>query len=137
MNSFKKIQNQLIRSFFPFVERFYPFLSLALILPAWLIPDTYWQTRVVFFWFWFITSEIRWTGVKERDYLSIQPGSGLFYSIYRLIDRFFFLFLILVPVILLTPGPQWLKDGFLGVLVLAVLLRAIGDWKYRPKKPEQ
>ena len=118
------------------MERFYPFLSLALILPAWLITETFWQIRVIFFWLWFIASEIYWAGVKERDYLSMQPGVGLFYSIYRSIDRFSFL-LLLFPVVLLIPNPQWLTNGFLGVLVLAVLLHAIGDWKYRPKKQKE
>jgi hypothetical protein len=137
MNSLEKSRNQLVHFFFPFVERFYPFLSLALLLPAWLIPETYWQIRIVFFWLWFITSEIRWAGVMGRDYLPMQPGIGLFYPIYRLIDRLFFLLVLLFPVVLLIPNPRWLKNGFLGVVVLAMLLRAIGDWKYRPKKPQE
>ena len=110
---------------------------MVLIVAAWSIPETYWQIRVVLFWLWFVTSEIHSEGVMKRDYLPIQPGSSPFYHIYRFVDGVFFLFLLIWLVIMLIPGPSWLKNIFLGVLVLSVIFRAIGDKKYRPKKPEE
>jgi len=73
----------------------------------------------------------------ERDYLPIQPGNSPFYQIYRFIDQLFFFFLLIFLVILLTSGLLWLKSVFFAVFVIAVLLRTIGDRKYRPKRPEE
>ena len=105
-------------------------------MAAWSVPETYWQIRVVLFWLWYLISDIYSSGIIERDYIPIQPGNNFFHHIYRFIDRVFFLFLLICLVIMLIPGPLWLKEGFLGVFVLAVIFRAIGDRKYRPKKPE-
>ncbi|WP_268057336.1 hypothetical protein [Caproiciproducens galactitolivorans] len=137
MNFMEKTRNKLVHVFFPFAERFYPFLSLVLLVAAWSVPETYWQIRIVFFWLWLVHSEIHWAGAMERDYLPIQPGSSLFYHIYRFIDRAFFLFLLIWLVIMLIPEPLWLRSVFSGVFIMAVLLRAIGERKYRPKKPEE
>jgi len=137
MNFLERSRNKLVHFSFPFVERFYPFISLVLIVAAWSIPETYWQIRIVFIWLWFVNSEIHSSGVMERDYLPIQPESRPFYHIFRFIDQVFFLFLLIFLVILLIPGPRWLKGAFLSVLVIAVILRTIGNRKYRPKKPEE
>lgn len=137
MKFLEKSRNKLVQLLLPFVERFYPFISLVLILAAWSVPETYWPIRVILFWLWLVNSEIHWASITARDYLPIQPGSSTFYHIYRFIDRFFFLFLLIWPIVLLIPGPLLLKRGFIGVFVLTVILRAIGDWKYRPKKPEE
>lgn len=137
MNFLEQSRNKLVHFFFPFTERFYPFLSLVLIVATWSVPETYWQIRIVLFWLWFIHSEIHSAGIMERDYLPIQPGISLFYHIYRFIDRAFFLFLLIWLVIMLIPEPLWLRSVFSGVFIMAVLLRAIGEQKYRPKKPEE
>lgn len=137
MNFLEEFRNKLVHLFFPFVEHFYLILSLVLLVAAWSIPRTYWQIRVVLFWLWFVTSEVNSAGIMEQDYLPIQPGSSPFYRLYRFIDRFFFLFLLVLLVILLLPELLWLKEGLLGVFVVAVILSAIGDRKYRPKKPEE
>lgn len=137
MNFLEKFRNKLAHLFFPFVEHFYLILSLVLLVAAWSIPRTYWQIRVVLFWLWFVTSEVNSAGIMEQDHLPIQPGNSPFYHLYRFIDRFFFLFLLVLLVILLLPELLWLKEGLLGVLIVAVIFSAIGDRKYRPKKPEE
>lgn len=63
-----------------------------------------------------------------------DPETALFTAF---TGQVFFLFLPVFLVILLIPGPLWLKWLFCGVFFLAVILRAMGDWKYRPKKPEE
>ncbi|QNK39333.1 hypothetical protein [Caproicibacter fermentans] len=72
----------------------------------------------------------------ERNYLLVQ-GGGYFYHIYCFINQTFFLFLAVFLIILLTPSPQWLKNVFLGILFLDVILQAAGDWKYHRKRPEE
>ncbi|MGX8711290.1 MAG: hypothetical protein ACQGTM_13720 [bacterium] len=131
-----KFRNKTVHFLFPFIERFYLFIALALLVAAWSIPRIYWQIRVVLFWLWLITSEVNWAGIMEQDYLPMQPGSSPFYHLYRCIDRFFFLFLLVLLVILLLPEFLWLKEGLLGVFIVAVILRAIGERKYRPKRPD-
>lgn len=133
----RKICNKTVHFLFPFFERFYLFIALALLVAFWSIPGTYWRIRVVLFWLWFVTSEVKSAGIMKQDYLSIQPGISLFYHLYRCINRFFFLFLFVLLVILLLPEFLWLKEGLLGVFIVGVILRAIGDRKYRPKKPEE
>lgn len=135
MNFLEKSRNKLVFFLFPFIERFYLVISLILILPAWTI--SYWQIRIVLFFLWFVIVEIYSAGTMERDYLPIQPGSGLFYHIYRFINAASFPLLLILLVILLIAEPQWLKNVFLGVFVMTVILRAIGDRTYRPKKPEE
>ena len=137
MDFLEKSRNKLVRFLFPIVERFYLFISLALLVTAWSIPETYWQIRVVFIWLWFANSEIEGAGITERDYFPIQPGSSPFYYIYRCIDQVFLLFLLIFLVILLIPGLLWLKRGFFCAFVVALILRAIGERKYRSKKPEE
>ncbi len=137
MNFLEKIRNKLVHFLFPFVEGFYPFISLVLIVATWSIPEAYGQIRIVLFWLWFVNSEINWAGIIERDYLPIQPGNSLFYHIYRFINQAFFLFLLIFLITMLIPGLLWLKSGFGVVFVIAIILRAIGDRKYRPKKPEE
>lgn len=137
MNFLEESRNKLVHLLFPFVERFYPFISLVLIVAAWSIPEIYWQIIIIIFFLWFVTSEIHRAGVMKRDYLPIQPRSSPFYHIYRFIERFFFLFFLIFLVIMLIPGPLWIKNSFWSVLVIVVILRAIGDSKYRPKKPEE
>lgn len=137
MNFLEKSRNKLVRFLFPFVERFFPVISFVLILAALSIPKTYWPIKIVLYWLWFVNSEIYRASNMERDYLPIRPGSSPFYHIYRFIGGVFFLFLLILLVIMLIPGLLWLKSVFLGVLVIAVILRAIGDRKYRSKKPEE
>jgi hypothetical protein len=138
MKSFvDKFRNKLVHFLFPFVERFFLVTSLVLVLAAWSIPETYWQIRVILFWLWFVNSEIHWEGTMERDYLPIQSGSSPFYHIYRFIDGVSFLFVLIWLVIMLIPGPLWIKRVFLGVFAVSIILCAIGDRKYRPQKPEE
>lgn len=57
---------------------------------------------------------------------------------YRVMDGTAFLLLLLCLILLLSPMLPWLKYYVVvGVLFLTVILRAIGDRKYRPKKPEE
>lgn len=137
MNFLEKSRNQLVRLFFPFVERFYLVLSLGLLVVAWSTFEAYWRIRVILFWLWMVISEIQSAGVRKRDYLPIQSGSGIFPRVYRFVDQAFFLFLLILLIVLLLPVSLWLKQVLLGVLVLAVILRAIGERKFRPKKPEE
>ncbi|MGX8701285.1 hypothetical protein [Caproiciproducens sp.] len=137
MDILEKFRNKLVHFFFPFIERFYPFIALVLLVAAWSIPRTYWQIRVVLFWLWFVNGEIYYMDIMERDYFPIQPGSSPFYHLYRCIDRFFFLFLLVLLVILLLPEFLWLQKGLLAVFIVVGILRAVGDHKYRPKKPEE
>ena len=140
MKFLEKFRDKLVHFLFPLVERFFLVLFalfLLLVLFAWPNPDTPWQSKSVLIWLWFVIAEIHWAGTMERDYLPIRPGSSLFYRIYRLIDGIFFLFVLLWLAAILIPGPLWLTYGFCGVFVAAVILRAVGDRKYRPKKPEE
>lgn len=137
MNFLEKSRIKIVCFIFPFVERFYPFISLVLIIAAWSISETYWQIRVVLFWLWFVNSEIYLAGIMERDYLPIQSGSSLFYHIYRFIDWASFLILLILLVVMLIPGLLLIKKVFLGIFVIAGILHAIGDRKYRPKKSEE
>jgi hypothetical protein len=137
LNDLEKSRNKLVHSLFPFVDRFYLLISLAWILLVLSIPRTYWPIRIVLLFLWFVILEIHSAGTMERDCLPIQPGSGPFYHIYRFIDRIFLLLYLVFLVIMLIPGPGWLKDVFLGVLVMALIFRAIGDRKYRPQKQEE
>lgn len=135
MNFLEKSCNKLVHFLFPFVARFFLVISLVLILAAWSIPEIYWQIKMVLFFLWYVNCGIYWAGAMERDYLPIQSGSSPFYHIYRFIDGVFFIFLFVFLVIMLIPGLLWLKYALLGVFILAGILRAIGDRKYRPKKP--
>ena len=137
INILEEIRNKLVHFLFPFVSRFYLVASTVLILAAWFIPETYRPIKMVLFWLWFVNIEINSAGTMERDYLPIQPESSYFYHIYRFIDGVFFLFLLIFLVIMLIPESLWLKNVFLGVFVMTVILRAIGERKYRPKKPEE
>lgn len=138
MNFLEKSCNKLVNFLFPFVERSYPFVPLVLILAVFFIPVTYWQIRIVSILLWFVTNEIHFAGVMERDYLPIQPGSSPIYHIYRFISGVFLLFMPILLVIMLIPGMLlWLRYGFCGAFIIAVLIRDIGDRIYRPKKPEE
>ena len=136
MNFIEESRNRLVHILFPFVARSFPFTSLVLMIAAWAIPEVYWQIKIVLFWLWFVNSEINWAGTMERDYLPIQSGNSPFYHIYKFINKVFFLFLLILLVVMLITVPLWLKYCFYGVLVMTVILRAVGDRKYRPKKPE-
>lgn len=137
MNYIEKTYNRFVHFLFPLIDRLYPFISLVLIVAAFSISGNYWQIRIVFLWFWFVNSEINRVGAMERDNLPIKPENSPFYHIYRFIDRIFFLFLLIFLVILLIPELLWLKSVFWGVFIIAVLLRTIGDRKYRPKRSEE
>lgn len=137
MSFIEKSHNKLVDLIFPLVERFYFIVSLVLLVAAWSIPETYWKIRVVLLWLWCLTSDIYSSGIMERDYLPMQPGSSPFYHIYRFIDQVFFLLLLIWLVILLVPGSLWPKRIFLGMFFMAVILHAVGERKYRPKKPEE
>ncbi len=135
MNFLEKSRNKLVHFLFPFIGRVYQFLSLGLLVAAVFIPNR--EIGIIFWWLWFVIIEINSAGVMERDYLPIQPGSSPFYHVYRFIDQAFCLFLLIWPVILLIPVPGQIKYAFLGVFIIVTILRAIGDKKYRPKKPEE
>jgi hypothetical protein len=137
MSFLEKFHNKLVYLLFPIIKPLSIIVSLALIVVAWSVGETYKQISVVIPCLGFIFSDISSAGVMERDYLPIQPGSGPFYHIYRFISRVSFLFLLITLVIVLIPDPLWIKYIFLGVFVIAIILRAIGDKKYRPKKPEE
>ena len=140
MSILEKFQNKLVNLLFPFAKRFslaINLIFLAAILSTWTDLQLYWQIRILLIWIWFVNNEIYWAGTMERDFLPIQPGSGPFYSIYRFINVVFPLFLLIFLVIMLIPVPLWLKTGFCGAFILGIFLQAIGDLKYRPKKPEE
>ncbi len=137
MNFLEKTRNKIMHFLFPYVARFFSVISLVLLLAAWFIPETYWQIKMVLFFLWYVNCEIYWAGIMDRDYLSIQSARSHFYHIYRFVNGVFPLFLLIFLVIMLIPGPLWLKNIFCGVFVMAGILRAIGDRIYRPKKPEE
>lgn len=137
MNIIEKSHNKLVHLLFPFVERFFLFISLILILAAWCITETYWQIKIILFLLWYVNSEIYWAGTMERDFLPLQSGIGPFYHVYRFVNGTFLIFLLTFLVIMLVPVPLWLKSVFCGLFVIVVIIRAIGDRKYRPRKPEE
>lgn len=137
MEALEKYRGKVVHFLFPIVERFYLVASLVLLVAAWFVPDTYWPLRVVLFWLWLLVTEIDSAGRMERDYLPVQPGSSIFYHIYRFVEAISLVFLLVLLAIMLIPGLMWIKEGFLGVFIIGVILRAIGDRKYRPKKPEE
>ncbi len=138
MNSLEKANSKAVHFLFPHVERIYYFIAPATLLAIWSIPETYWPIRVILIWCWFLSNEIHWKGVAERDCLPIQPGITLFYRVYRVMDETAFLFLSICLIVLLLPGPPRLKYYVVGgLLILTLVLRGIGDRKYRPKKPEE
>lgn len=132
-----QFNNKAVHLLFPFVERFFWIIPLTVILAVWSIPATYWQIRVILFWLWFVSDEVKWEGVLKRDHLPIQPENSLFYRIYRVTDRTAFLILLILLIAILVPGPPWIKAAVLVAYVLSQILRGMGDRKYRPKKPEE
>gem|GEM_PF-1317926 len=137
MKFLEKTRDKIMHFLFPFVARFFLVVSLGLFLAASAVPAPYWQIKMVLFWLWFVNNGIYSSGTMERDYLPIQPGSSPFYHIYRFINGVFFLFLLVFLAVLLLPELLWLKTVFLAVFVMAAVLCAIGNRKYRPKKPEE
>ncbi|MDF1494433.1 hypothetical protein [Caproiciproducens sp. CPB-2] len=141
MDFLERFRNKLVHFLVPLVERFYLFIAfvlMILILIVWSYPQPYWQTRAGLIWLIVVTVEISQAGITENNYLPIQPGSGPFYHIYRFIDRVFFLFFLIWLLFLLIPEPPlWITRAFSGVFIVALILRAVGDWKYRPKRPEE
>lgn len=137
MNFLEKSRNKLVHFIFSHLEGIFPFVVLVLIIAAWSVPETYWQIRVVLIWLWLVTIEIDLEGTMERDFLPIQPGSSRFYHIYRFTDRFFFLFLLILLADMLILPVIWLTYVFIGAIVPVTVIRAVGDRKYRPKKPEE
>ncbi len=140
MNFLEKFRNKLVHFLFPFIERFFLVIALVLMVSiwfAWSVPQPHSQTRAVLVWLTLVYSQIYRAGVTERDCLPLQPGSGPLYRSYRFIDRVFFLFFLIWLLLLLIPVPLWVSGTFAGAFVAAVILRTIGDLKYRPKKPEE
>lgn len=137
MNFLEKSRNKLVHLLFPFIERFYIVIFLILFVAFWAIPSTYWQIRGTLIWLFLVISNINYDGNMERDRLPLQPVNTLFYHIYRFSNLLCFLLLLLWLIMLFFPVPVWLKFTFLGVFVIAGILQAIGDHKYRPKKPEE
>lgn len=137
MNFFEKFRNKLVHFCFPFIERFYIVIFLILFVAFWAIPGTCWQIRGTLIWLFLVISNINYEGNMERDHLPLQPGNNLFYHIYRFSDLLYFLILLFWLILLLFPAPMWLFEVFVGVFVIACILQAIGDHKYRPKKPEE
>lgn len=136
MNFLEKSRDQLVHFLFPAAGRFYPVISLVLILAVWSVPETYWPVRSILMWLWLVNGGIHFAGIFERDYFPVQPGNGAFYRIYRFSDSAVWLFLLLW--LILIPGPSRQVKMLFGVVIVAVwILRAVGDRKYRPKKPEE
>lgn len=97
-----------------------------------------WSIRIILTWAWLVNSEIYFSGTLERDYFPIQPGNGVFYHIYYFLDKSIFLFLLLWLILIFLPWPSLqIKAQFSIVIIVAWIFRAIGDKKYRPKKPEE
>ncbi|MGX8701289.1 hypothetical protein [Caproiciproducens sp.] len=137
MGFLEKFCNKTVHFLFPFIERFYLFIDLGLFVAAWSLPETYWKIRVGLLWTLGLIYDIYSSGVMERDHLSIQPETDFFYRIYRTIDWFFFPFYLIWLIILLIPQLMFIARVFSGVIIVGIILRAVGDHKYRPKKPEE
>lgn len=135
MSFLEKLRNKIVRFLYPYLAHFFLILYFVLFLAVCSIPETYWQIRMVLLWLWIVNNALHWAGTMERDYLPIQPGYSLFYHVYRFISETSFLFFPIFLVAMLIPALLWLKIGFCGVLLAVVILRAVGDRKYRPKKP--
>ncbi len=138
MSFFDKFRKKLVSLLFPIMGRFYPVISLVLILAAWSIPEAYWSVRIILVWLWLVNSELYFAGILEHDYLPVQPGNGVFYRIYRFLDGAILFFLLLWLILILLPGPSPQVKAQFGVVIVVVwILRTIGDRKYRPKKSEE
>jgi hypothetical protein len=137
MSFLEKANRKVVHLLFPLVERVYYFIAAVILLFIWALHQSYWPIQSVLMWLWLLIIEIHGEGVAERDRLPIQPGSSFFYRIYRLINDVSFLFLLILLIVLLAPGLMLLKGIVLGVYVVALIPRTVGDAKYRPKKPEE
>ena len=137
MSFLEKANSRVVHLLFPLVERICYFVPFVVLIAVWSIPEVYWPIRVVLVWIWFMCNEIQWKGAAERDCLPLQPGNGLFYTVYRVISDTAFLLLLIFMIVILVPLPLLAKSIVLGVYVAAMILRSIGDRKYRPKKPEE
>ncbi len=134
----EKFRNKTVHFLFPFIERFYPFIALVLLVAAWSIPEAYWSVRVILMWFWLVNSEIYYVGIMERDHLPIRSGNGVFYRVYSFLDIAVLLFLLFWLIFILLPGISLQAKARSSIVIVAAwILRAIGDHKYRPKKPEE
>lgn len=137
MNFLEKYRNKFIRFSFPFTERLYVVICIVLISLLWFLPEIYWQLKEILLLLLFIVVDIQSSGSIERDYLPIQPRNSIFYHIYRLLDNFFLLFMLILILVTLIPGLTRIKVGLWVAFVIGSVLRAIGEWKYRRKKPEE
>lgn len=134
---FKKFRTRLIGRLFPFTARFFWAITLVLALAAWCIPGGYWRVRMVLLWIWLAADELCLAGMTEHTGLSVPPGHGAFYAVYRFVNGALLFFLPVLLVVLLLPGLEWLKDVFLALLGLAWLFRAVGSRRDCRKKPEE
>jgi hypothetical protein len=137
MSFLEKANSRVVHLLFPFVERISLFIPFVVLIAVWSIPEAYWPIRVILVWIWFMCNEIQWKGAAERDCLPLQPGNGLFYTVYRLISDTAFLFLLIMMIVVLVPLPLLPKGLVLGVYVATMIPRTIGDQKYRPRRPEE
>ena len=137
MSLLEKANSKIVHLLFQLVESICYFVPFVVLIAVWSIPEVYWPIRVVLVWIWFMCNEIQWKGAAERDCLPLQPGNGLFYTVYRVISDTAFLLLLIFMIVILVPLPLLAKSIVLGVYVAAMILRSIGDRKYRPKKPEE
>lgn len=140
MDFLEKSRMKLVHLVFPFVERFRLVIAVVLVvsvLLAWSVPQTYWQIRSFLFWLIVVNNEVNWAGTIERDYLPLQPGSSAFYHIYRFANGIYFLFFLIWLLFILVPVTVWIARILAGLFIVVTIIRAVGDHKYRPKKPEE
>lgn len=146
-NALEKCRSRLVRLLFPIVQRFYLVIALILIVAVWFtfsIPQPSERTKLILLWLTITIGQIYWSGIRERDYLPAQPGSGLFYRAYRIADQICFLFYFIWLIFLLIP--ESLSAGrvvgtaarvFVCLFIVVLILRAAGERKYRPKKSKE
>ena len=137
MSFLEKANSKVVHLLFPLVERVYYFIGAVILLVIWALHQSCWPIQMILLWLWLLIIEVHWEGAAKRDRLPLQPGSNLFYRVYRLISAAAFLFLLILLIVVLVPGQVLLKDIFLGVYVVVLIPRTIGDAKYRPKKPKE
>ena len=137
MSFLEKANSKVVHFLFPFIEHNYYYISVVVALAFWALHQSYWLIQMILLWLWLLIIEVHWEGAAERDRLPLQPGNGIFYRIYRLINETAFLFILILLIVMLAPGPLLPKDILLGAYVVALISRTIGDRKYRPKRSEE
>ncbi|MBW7572836.1 hypothetical protein [Caproiciproducens faecalis] len=137
MNFLENFNHKIVHFLYPLTKRLYLILPLVLVLAVFSVPETDKPIVSVLFWLWLVIIESRWSMDLEQYHLPLQPASGAFYHIYRFAEQVRVLVTLLWLIVLLIPGPMWLKRNFAIVLILLIIIRTIGDKRYRPQKPEE